>query len=269
MNALDRLKAANAAKESSVPVQMDATKAVEQVAQTLPITSTAAEHRLAALARLKGGPVNPPEWQPPPVNAEERDQPPVPVSACVQVNEPVKRHRRTKAEMEAARASTGIMGSTSDVVQVPATLSVGDVSNEPVTLIVKDKDTIPAPAPVPENAPIRAQVTTTVSIPTTVELVTDMPIPYLFVDCVPQGLEVENLANVIAIASGLICKAQKVGDYRYIEFGKGTAMLVESMVHIVKTNPGRNYMLDSGTPEGHALLNPISALSAIIVRGVR
>jgi hypothetical protein len=272
MNALERLKATNAQKQDpSQPTAMDATKAVEQVAATLPdpTPSTAADHRAAMLARLKGGQstnpeienlkgglVNPPEWQPPPANAEERDNPTdllalqgTPDHATAITS---KRHRRTKAEMEAARAQ--------EQATVPATLSVGPVSNEPVTLIVDTPS---------DRAPIRAQVTTTIGIPTSVDLVTDMPIPYLFVDCIPSGLEVENLANVIAIASGLICKAQKVGDYRYIEFGKGTAMLVESMVHIVKTNPGRNYALDSHTPEGSALLNPLSALSAIVIRGIR
>jgi hypothetical protein len=232
MNALERLKAANAAREQAPgTVQvMDAAKAVETVAQALPVTvSTAQDHRAAMLARLKGGPVNPPEWQPPPVSAEGQ--------------EPAKRHRRTKAEMEAARAEE----------QAPVQATITPV---PVTE--------PTPAPV-----IRADVATDIGQPTTVKLTTDMPIPYLLVDCIPQGLEVESLANVIAMASGMICKAQSVGDYRYIEFGKGTAMLVESVVYIIKTNPGKSYFLDSRTPEGTALLNPLCALSAIVIRGVK
>lgn len=265
MNALERLKAANQAKEqgqapgptpATAPVQvMDATKAVETVAQALPVaTSTAAEHRLAMLARLKGGPVNPPEWQPPPANAEARDTVPAP---AMPTDQPQKRHRRTKAEMEAARAAQG--------QPVQATLSAAVIEGTQVTTMA---DSIPVTVVEAPAQVIRADVSTVIGQPTTVSLTTDMPIPYLLIDCISQGLEVESLSNVIAMASAMICKAQNVGDYRYIDF-KGLGMLVEAVCYIIKTNPGKSYHMASDTPEGRGLLNPLCALSAIVIRGVR
>jgi hypothetical protein len=159
--------------------------------------------------------------------------------------------------MEAARAAQG--------QPVQATLSAAVIEGTQVTTMA---DSIPVTVVEAPAQVIRADVSTVIGQPTTVSLTTDMPIPYLLIDCISQGLEVESLSNVIAMASAMICKAQNVGDYRYIDF-KGLGMLVEAVCYIIKTNPGKSYHMASDTPEGRGLLNPLCALSAIVIRGVR
>jgi hypothetical protein len=179
------------------------------------------------------GQINPPERSDPPT-AEQLDA--AQRAAKGEAEPASKRHRRTKAEMEAARAAEA-SGQAAITVAAP---------------------TAPAPAPGPMTVPERA------------------PIAILFVDCLPvKGVPFLDSAPLIAEANKRVCEGwktatgQEVGDYRYIDY-KGGGMLAEAAVALVKAHPQgvMGLAINTGTPEGKLLLNPLSAIAGAVVKGV-
>lgn len=93
------------------------------------------------------------------------------------------------------------------------------------------------------------------------------PIQLLCLDCVPvKGLPYQDASALIAAANKLVCDAKNVNDYRYVQY-VGSAMLAEAAVSLVKAASGLVLHLDTSTPEGKALVNPLSALAQFVIRG--
>jgi len=86
----------------------------------------------------------------------------------------------------------------------------------------------------------------------------------LFVDCEPGQTfeyEVTHMAVVVKLANERIASSVDGGppDYRYVEYGKGPACLVDAALEIVKEKRYDAIVLDTRTPEGQILLNPLLA----------
>jgi PD-(D/E)XK nuclease superfamily len=219
--AMSRLELMRARMAGLVPSSTPApaivgTKFGPAVQEDLPATAVADPPSAPVVAPLvKAGQINPPE------------QSPVQTAEQLHDNEQkAKRTRRTKVEMEAARAAEA------KVINQDFKEAVAEVQASP-----------PTPA-----VPV---------------------LPILFVDCLPtKGVPYVDVSGLTAEANKAVCAKMEVGDYRYVDY-KGSAMMVEAALALVQGTPGNCIRMDSDTPEGKALLNPLSALATVVVRGSR
>jgi hypothetical protein len=88
----------------------------------------------------------------------------------------------------------------------------------------------------------------------------------LYVDCMPIGVKVTQASRFIAEAQACILEEEKVDDYRLIDFGKGAPSLVAAFLTCFD---GSDLVLNSDTPEGRTLLEPLMGKASLVVRGLR
>lgn len=89
----------------------------------------------------------------------------------------------------------------------------------------------------------------------------------LYVDCVPIGKAARFASKLIAEAQERLAKENGVADYRLVDYGKGTPYFVAHVM--AQVDGSTDLVLDSRTPEGAVLLEPLSAKASVIVRGFR
>lgn len=141
----------------------------------------------------------------------------------------------------------------------------------------KKEETAPAPVDVAaSNGAPKAEASGTTSAPSdpkkeledTIVATTQRTSGFtLYVDCMPIGKPARTLALFIEKAQEKIAEVHGVADYRLISYGQGAPALVQ---HVVEQIDGSiDLMLDTRTPEGAVLLEPLMARAAFVVRGLR
>lgn len=96
----------------------------------------------------------------------------------------------------------------------------------------------------------------------------------LYIDAVPIGRAAKTLEDWIQRAKELACEEAKVGDYRYVEFGKGAGMVSEAFFALFDQNlldpDGFDaFVLSTATSESAFLISGLVARAALTVRGTR
>lgn len=93
----------------------------------------------------------------------------------------------------------------------------------------------------------------------------------LYADCLPIGRPAKSAALLIAKAQERYAvdapEDLRANDYRFAEYGKGTPYFVKYVVDQV--DGSFDIALDTRTPEGALLLEPLTAKAALVVRGIR
>lgn len=89
----------------------------------------------------------------------------------------------------------------------------------------------------------------------------------LYVDCIPIGRAAKTLASYIEKAQEGVAKESGVADYRLVDYGKGAPLLVKYVLEQI--DGSTDLMLDTRSPEGAVLLEPLIARAAFVVRGLR
>lgn len=96
----------------------------------------------------------------------------------------------------------------------------------------------------------------------------------LYVDCMPIGRAAKTMASFIASAQERMlvdgprdAAGQPVPDYRLVDYGKGVPAFVS---FVLDQLDGRtDLVLDTRSPEGAVLLEPLMARASFVVRGIR
>lgn len=93
----------------------------------------------------------------------------------------------------------------------------------------------------------------------------------VFIDCSPVGSSAEmNTLSMIADAKKIVNEQCEVDDYRFKGFGEGAGALAVAVVTLAKSgNYGKDFVLDSRTPEGALLSVPLREIAGEIYTGSR
>lgn len=215
--------------------------------------------------------VNPPEFQPAPT-AEQRAA----TAASAPAEAPKKRTRRTKAEMEAARAAAPT------AAQAHAAGVDYDTHAPPDARALIPPTNLPAPIVSPshsvsvgtDGAVVLSKVAPP-SVPNTFaptpETTPEHLIDVLFINCVPlSGESYVPGAHLAAKANARVRAATGKADYRYLDFGQGPGALAGSALEeLEEFDVPPSVAVDTMTPEGAVLANSLEARAKHVVRGLR
>lgn len=97
----------------------------------------------------------------------------------------------------------------------------------------------------------------------------------LFLDCIPmKGFPFVDASTIIAQACAETVAAwnkanpdKPVGDYRGIDYKGGGYVAARAVELVQEIAGGVNMVLNTGTPEGKLLANPLAAIAAVVVKG--
>jgi hypothetical protein len=91
----------------------------------------------------------------------------------------------------------------------------------------------------------------------------------LYVNCLPVGLPVQELAEYIAPIHAEFCAAAQVQHYRFIDFGKGPALFADFVSKALASDPPSEHLvLDMRTQAGSDLYQVLAEKASLVVRGV-
>lgn len=220
----------------------------------------------AAFLATPPGAINPPESALPPPSM------PSPTESKEASADTGKRKRRTKAEMEAARAAE------KDPTGADAHLHTGKPDAHVENLEPEDKaaaasvapDEKPAQVDPVEDAKSQEKIDKVVEEATRVRRIEAPPAVEgftLYVDCIPIGKPAKAAARLIEKAQDRMLEVHGVPDYRLIDFGKGVPFFISFVDEQVDGT--FDLALDTRTPEGAVLLETLMAKAAFVVRGLR
>ncbi len=180
--------------------------------------------------------INPPDALPSPDDAPTPVQEAAPPAAT-------KRTRRTKAEMDAAKASP----------VVAEAQQVGDLI-----------------APHTETGMTFAEAVRAVGLMTPNELVKPATGLTLYVDCFPtKGGPAQSMDAMVQAAVVRAAKKAGVDDYRLVEYGKGPAFVTLAMAEIFQeVQPIGVFTINSRLPESGAVLGWLIDQASVVVKGV-
>jgi hypothetical protein len=93
----------------------------------------------------------------------------------------------------------------------------------------------------------------------------------LYVDCLPvKGLSPVSLDSLLRTAASEVAADTGLGDYRLVEYGKGTALFLLEFSKLFEntSTSGQSFLLHSRTPEASIVLSYLIDRAAVVVRGV-
>ncbi len=92
----------------------------------------------------------------------------------------------------------------------------------------------------------------------------------LYVDAlVSKGAPAFSTANLIAAAQAKVSELTGKPDFRMIGYGEGQAHLAAAFIELHEAEGSPDIVIHADTAEGRALLEPLSAIAARVVRGIR
>lgn len=284
-----RIAAAKAAKEAQpvMGVPSDQVPAPTEIPAVFANPAPAAA--AASTLPVSDQPINcPTDFQPPPAPAATAPTTPtiVPAGPAAEQTKS-KRPRRTKLEMEAARAAAE--GATLTMAQeLPAT---------PETAAAQAKlmeATFAATSPEADANTPNEDLARVANFPSSLSdeviILAGMgtsadaygnhrldptepphgPTTYgmtLYLDCMPRGYKGTEAEHLIHTAKTEINAAHDVGDYRFVEYGKGTGMLSARVSELAASSS--ELYLDTTTPEGTACKAALVTMAARVIQATR
>jgi hypothetical protein len=91
----------------------------------------------------------------------------------------------------------------------------------------------------------------------------------LYVNCLPVGEPVQELAEYIAPIHAEFCAAAQAQHYRFIDYGKGPALFADFLARRIEADPPQsNLVLDIRTQSGSDLYATLAERAHRVVRGV-
>lgn len=169
-----------------------------------------------------------------------------------------KRKRRTKAEMEAARAlESTSQGHTLIVAPEAPKSEVAAPSGTSIQVVSSPQAALEAGIASAKAGEIRP-------------FTEIKPIPVLFVNCFPLAGTYVQASSLASKANEKICADQNVPDYRFLQYGAGPGALRHAVMEMI--DGAENcppVMVDTSTPEGSALVTDLEARAEQTIRGIR
>jgi hypothetical protein len=189
--------------------------------------------------------------------------------------EPGKRKRRTKAEMEAARAaeatpSNALTETGTGAPVAPPQGTIATDSTGPAVAVTNEMrpeylDQVKAPAPETEAQKVAKMLLTP-------DPAFACPVQALFIDCLPSkgwpGEKPVNLDDLMHSFNGLAASSAETTDYRLIPYGAGKGYLANAIRATMKGLPA-SLCVDTRTPGADVFLETVIPYARLVVRGVR